>query len=181
MKKINVAKMHPNFKLNVTELNPDKDFKFDMQYLRLLDIKGTEDIYEYTVPADGWMHSNFILLAAAAKINFDGYRPITAIVHDSNFEKLPTNVKHFLTAHELGHIKNCHLSGSDMKRTRKILIGRIFGILPETEIIADAYASMALGKHYVLSALSYLIHNTNAPISTKIELLRRYRKISKEE
>ena len=149
-------------------------------YNKLKPVKNHDNIFYYEDALDNYMHANLIAGLAAVKVKFltsDGnFTYCDTILHDSSYDEFPKFVKRFLMEHEIGHSKNKDLD-MDAKTSRMILIKRSFGILPNIEIEADAYAASIVGASNAKKALLFLRKRTDLPLTSKIELMRRYWKI----
>lgn len=139
-------------------------------------VQVNDDVYLYTEPMDEYLHNRGIVLCAAVKINF-GDAIYDVIVFDSALLKLPPYVQDMFIGHEVGHFVNNDISDLSEADARKLIIKRTFGIIPTMEFNADKYAASLIGVSSAKSALMFMVKNTNLPLNSKIELLRRYCKI----
>lgn len=165
MKKINVYNKK-DFNLNGFNFSLNLFFEHN-----LTKIEG--DVYYHKPASDDYLHSRGIVLAAAVAMDFNGVRK-NVVLHDSSFDKVPNYVKKFFVAHEAGHIMNGDLENMTESLSKKLVIQRMLGILPKMEIMADRYASSLVGKEVAKKSLMFMIRNTNLPLTTKLELLKRY-------
>ena len=165
MKKLNVYNKN-DFNLNGFKFSLDLFFEKN-----LTNIYG--DIYYHEPASDNYLHSRGMILAAAVAMDFNGIRK-NVILHDSAFDKVPNYVKKFFVAHEAGHAINGDLDNIDDALAKKLVLQRALGILPKMEIKADRYAASIVGKDIAKKSFMFMIKNTNLPLNSKLELLKRY-------
>lgn len=134
------------------------------------------NVYFYNEPLDEYLHNSGMILCAAIKVTFtDGVRNV--IIHDSALSKLPKAVQETFINHEVGHFMNGDLENVTAADSMKMIIKRVFGLTPQMEYNADAYAASVVGVSKVKSTFAFMINRTNIPFNTKIELIKRYHKI----
>lgn len=140
-------------------------------------IPNVDRVYSYNLASDEFLHTRGAVLTAVIKVDLFNGSQCYLVLHDSGFDKLPENVKQFLIAHEVGHALNGHIDNLDEKESKKIILKRSFGIIHNIEFEADGYAASVIGINETKEALKFLAKNTNLPLMSKIELLRRSKRI----
>lgn len=150
-------------------------FEFPSLFFADKMIEMEEGIYLYNEPMDYFLHSKNIILCASTIVDFGDFKR-NVIVYDTAFNELPKYVRDTCIYHEIGRIKN-NDHNLNAKECRKLVIKRMIGILPKMEINADKYAASVLGTFKVKNALSFMINKTNIPLTTRVELARRYHKL----
>lgn len=132
-----------------------------------------EDICIYKKLADDFIHKDRVAFTGVVRMEIEG-KQCYLIVTDSHFNKLPKGVRRFLLYHEIGHcFQFLRCSEIDEDTLRMETKGRLYGKLPISELNADAYAASILGVKKASMALKWLAINTDLPLLTKIELVRR--------
>lgn len=171
MKKIKIYDLKNYFKV--------KENLLDCYFYKenFLPIETFENTYFYA-KSNRYLYLHGLVLAAAVKVKFVDGTTSNLIAVDENFDKLPKHVKKFILLHELGHIKHNDLD-KDPKDIKKKTRLRFFGVIPEMELEADKYATSIMGIKEVKAAMSFLAENTNLPITSKIEFIRRYYNLTK--
>ncbi len=176
MEKINVYKKQSFIQGFINGMKHANDtFQIKPEHIKSLG----NNIYNYEVAADDYLHNKGIVLASIVTAS-NIFRSFYVILHDSNVNKLPEFVIEFLLQHEIGHAMNGDLEKvrTDIDST-KLVLKRALGLLPQMEILADAYAASINGTENTKRAIRFLIHNTNLPFNSKFELFRRYRRLCK--
>lgn len=142
-------------------------------------VKIVDNVYAYTntEKSADYLQGKGIVLAAITSARDIFGNIFHVVLTDTSFENLPNFVQQFLIHHEVGHALNGDLNGMTEISSTMLLIKRAFGFLPEMEVKADAYAAKINGIEETKKAIKFLICNTNVPLRTKIELLRRYKKV----
>ena len=138
-----------------------------------------DNVYGYTntEKSTTFLYGKGIILAAITPARDIFGNVFHVVLTDTAFEKLPDFVQQFLIQHEIGHALNGDLEGMTTKKSHMLLIERALGFIPEMEIKADAYAAKINGIEETKKAIKFLICNTNVPLITKIELLKRYKRV----
>lgn len=157
-------------KVNKHELN-----KSSIMWLNNLRyVKDFEDqkIYLCDEPHTKDLHSIGLGCCALVKSNING-EDAYVIMYDDAFLQFPQYVRDCFFYHEIGHFVHKHTQDLNPKDAKIIMLKRTLGILPAMELEADAYAASVVGVDTLMSAFSFFIRNTDAPLMGKIEMFRR--------
>ena len=137
-----------------------------------------ENIYGYTnlEKASEYLHAKGICLAAVVSAKTMFGETLQIVMCNNIAFELPEYVQEFLIQHEIGHAVNGDLNMTPLESC-KLMIKRTLGFLPEMELKADAYAAKVNGIESTKNAIKFLILDTNLPFISKLELIRRYKKV----
>lgn len=88
-------------------------------------------------------------------------------------KRLSSDVERFIIRHELAHIKNGDLKKVDtVFKSKVVMLKRMFGHVPEEEILADACAIETVGIESALKAMDWLYQKTySSEIKKRIEIM----------
>lgn len=165
---------------NRKEINFNKPLYFQTSEFRYF--KGHEDekIFIYDKPDTSSVRSRGCALSMITSIQL-GFESAYLVVVDEEFMKLPEEARNFFLWHEYGHFYNGHFNQIiSSKDTARLIIKRSLGLLPKMEVEADLYAASVVGPSAAINSLLYLVKNSNAPLMSKIEMIRRAFKIKRE-
>ena len=160
--------------------NANVQLIFEPEHLVYID----DNIYGYTniEKASEYLHGKGIFLAAVVTAQtLFGNNYHVVLCDEATFE-LPKFVQEFLIQHEVGHAVNGDLEQVKTSiKSYELILKRALGFLPEMEIKADAFAVKINGIEDTKKAIKFLIHETNLPFNSKLELVRRYKKVCRYE